>query len=119
LTYDGRNIVRLYKSSTGTVGNVDWVIDEPLDAKTDKWYTHEVLVQGQKIECYTNDNLLITENDPDIFEAGKVGIFATKAPGAIYGEFRLTADDIPNSGAFSVQPVDKLTATWGSLKDAH
>jgi len=119
LTYDGRNIVRIYKSSTGAVGNVDWVIDEPLTATTDKWYTYKVVVKGNQIECYANDKLLITEVDDSIFEPGKVGIFATKAPGAVYGEFRLTAENIPNNGAFSVQPVGKLAAQWGDLKNAR
>ena len=118
LTYDGRNIVRIYKSASGAVGKVEWVIDEPLNATTGKWYTHKVVVQGKKIECYSNDKLLITEVDADIFKAGKVGIFATKAPGAMFGEFSLTAPNIPNSGAFSVQPAGKLTTTWGDLKGA-
>lgn len=116
LTYDGRNIVRVYKSSAGAVGKVDWVIDEPLNAELGKWYTYRVVVQGKKIECYANNKLLISENDPDIFEAGKVGIFATKAPGATYSMFQLTAENIPNSGAFSVQSSGKLATTWGDLK---
>lgn len=116
LTYDGRNIVRIYKSSTGIVGNVNWVIDEPLNADLGKWYTYKVVVQGQKIECYANDKLLITEDDPGIFEAGKVGIFATKAPGAIFSTFQLTAANIPNSVAFSVQSSGKLATAWGDLK---
>jgi len=93
LTYDGRNIVRLYKSSTGAVGSVDWVVDEALEAITGEWYTYKVVVQGGNIECYANDQLLITKDDPDIFGAGKVGIFATKAPGAILGEYKLISSD--------------------------
>ena len=115
LTYDGRNIVRIYKSPSGAVGKVDWVVDKPLNAETGKWYTHKVVVKGKKIECYSNDKLLITKEDPDILKAGKVGIFATKAPGAILGEFRLTAPNIPG-GVTPVRPVDKLAVTWGGVK---
>ena len=30
LTYDGRNIVRIYKPPSGAVGKVDWIVDKPL-----------------------------------------------------------------------------------------
>lgn len=116
LTYDGRNIVRLYKSSSGVVGQVDWKVDEALIAETGKWYTFKVVVQGQRIDCYANDSLLITNEDEEISEAGKVGIFATKAPGAIFSEFRLIAADIPDSIASPVRPFDKLAITWGKAK---
>ena len=118
LTFDGRNIVRLYKSPAGAVGQVDWVVDNDLEAKLGEWYTHKVVVSGNMIECYSNGDLLITKEDPDIMGAGKVGIFGTKGPGAMFGEFQLTAADIADS-ATPVRPVDKLTMTWGGVKTEY
>jgi hypothetical protein len=77
--YDGRNIARLIKSITGTYPDVDWSVDTSFTPTPGEWYEYKVVVDGNTIECYINDILLITKTDSDLLPAGQVGFFSIKS----------------------------------------
>ena len=54
-------------------------------------------------------------NDFPDFRTGGVG-FGLWNYTAVFDNITVTGDSIPNSGGFAVEPIGKLTTTWGDLK---
>ena len=119
ITSDGRNIGRIYKSSHGdrfgAAPITDWVEDAPQNVDIGKTYEYKFEVAGKTMKASVNGLPLINKTDADIYGPGKVGLFCTGVK-PFWTEFSLTADSIPNSGQFAVEPREKLATAWGNVK---
>lgn len=91
--------------------------------KTNEWSHLKLKVSGDLLMLWVNDKLalsLICRLDNFVFlkgdlTTGSVG-FGIAGYTALFDNFVVTGEGIPNRGSLSVQLQDKLGTTWGRLK---
>ncbi len=93
--------------------------------KTNEWSHLKLKVSGDLFMLWINDKLvlnLICRLDNLAFLKGDLAVgsvgFGIAGYTALFDNFVVTGEGIPNRGRLSVQPQDKLGTTWGRLKDS-
>lgn len=91
--------------------------------KTDEWNHLKLKVSGDLFMFWVNNELVLTticNMDHLAFLQGDLAIgsvgFGIAGYTALFDNFVVTGEEIPNQGNLSVQPKDKLVFTWGMLK---
>ena len=91
--------------------------------KTNEWSHLKLKVSGDLFMFWVNDKLvmnLICRLDDFVPLKGDLAIgsvgFGIAGYTALFDNFVVTGEGIPNRGRLSVQPQDKLVLTWGMLK---
>ncbi len=74
------NNYRLYKVVNGKRTQLK---SANIDIKTGKWYNLKVIMQGNTIKCYFNNQLQLQINDDTFTDAGKIGLW-TKSDAVTY-----------------------------------
>ena len=75
----------------------------------DTWHDMKVVCSGSKFKFYFNGKLQV-EYEDDTYKTGGVGVWSWAGPTS-FDDLKVTLE-----GGSAVDPQEKLTATWGSLK---
>jgi hypothetical protein len=83
----------------------------------DRWYQLKVVVEGDNIQCFVDDQQVAEFQGQNLYRSGGVG-FAVNGLVAMFDDFVVRGPDIPDGGPGSraAHPQDKLTTTWAELK---
>ena len=95
---------------------------DKLGIETQEWHKYKLVVEGNKATIFADDKEDIKELQldklPDVFKQGRIG-FRQWADSAHYDNVLITGPGIPRTpgepGA-AINPAEKLTTTWASLK---
>jgi hypothetical protein len=79
----------------------------------DEWNQLKMVVAGDLIESWWNDELLLSIED-DTWEAGMIG-FTTFNQDVVFDNVSVTGPGIPQV----VEPQGKLAATWAAIRNAR
>ncbi len=97
------------------------------ERKTDTWYSLKVVAEGDRLEFYVDNQLILQANNAT-YPAGKVGFEVGTRVGileALLDDFVMTGLEVKDGGhwdpeahpeSISVQSTDKLAATWARIK---
>lgn len=105
---------RPFPAEPVTLGEFDF------EVKTDRWYQLTATIhRNGEIEFHI-DKKLFTVFDANPLEAGQTGLFVSDAE-VRFDDVEITGQNIDDGGpgntTLSVKPQDKLTITWGHLKN--
>lgn len=96
----------------------------PFQISKDVWYTFKVAAQGEQLEFYV-DNKLVLEARDNAFPTGKAGFVVQNGGGgpleALFDDFVVTGPEVEDGGhwdpeAHSVESKGKLATMWATLK---
>ena len=90
------------------------------DIEVGEWYHLKIVVEGDDLTWFINDELqaetkLKRVGELGVYDKGKVGIWAWQTK-ASFDDFKVYGPDIEGQ---AVEPQNKLTVTWGKLKKFH
>ncbi len=77
LVHDGRDIARLFRTTSGAYGDTDWEVDVPFTPGAE--HRLRLAVSGDRISCEIDGETVITMRDTTPLDPGDVGLFAAGA----------------------------------------
>ena len=80
--------------------------------KNGEWLDVKIVVEGNTFTLYINDEKQNEDSD-DVYDKGKVGVWGWETA-ASFDDFTVSGDNIKHT--LAVDPIRKLTTTWGRLK---
>ncbi len=113
--YPGDSIIRLYKNPGWDINaGIVTLGEAPYKPAINEFHKVKIICSGQNIEVYYDDDRKITAKDGD----HKKGTIALCVQDKIvyYDNIKVTGPQIPNVKLSPVEPVGKLTITWGTIK---
>lgn len=81
-----------------------------------KWFDMKVTVEGDTFSL-TIDGEFQGEVIDDVYGAGQAGVWGWQTA-ASFDDFQVSGDEIEGHGV-PVEPLDKVTTTWGRIKGRH
>ena len=92
------------------------LLSKPSSLELEKWYLVKVELQGDTMSFYLDGELVgkITDTRST---SGSVGLGVQDALVVLFDNFNVTGPKIEDHGSADVKAQQKISVTWGSLKD--
>ena len=119
---DNGYATRLQRDGYLTIGKIisgvySHILYTAMAVNADQVYTVTVKLNGDAIDAYLDDQLLVSAND-STFKSGQIGLCVGRSAFPIHFlSISADGDGVPKGSAFfAVESPGKLTTTWGDLK---
>ncbi len=110
------NRTELWKHTAGAWVNREKIAQIPtvdgVQLKNGEWYEMRLDIKDDIFSYYINGKWQMDNSDPE-YSKGKIGVWAWKTTASV-DYFSVEGDKIKNTQ--DVNPVSKVTTTWGTLK---
>jgi len=110
------NKTELWRHKTGgwtARDNIGQLEGQNVTIEVGKWYDMKVIIEGNVMALSINGEMQGELSD-DMYGAGQAGAWGWQT-GASFDDFKVSGDEIEGS-VTPVEPLDKLTTTWGRIK---
>ncbi|MCY4401497.1 MAG: DUF1080 domain-containing protein [Candidatus Poribacteria bacterium] len=110
------NKTELWRHKTGgwtARDNIGQLEGQNVTIEVGKWYDMKVIIEGNVMALSINGEMQGELSD-DMYGAGQAGVWGWQT-GASFDDFKVSGDEIEGS-VTPVEPLDKLTTTWGRIK---
>jgi hypothetical protein len=80
------NNIRLYKVVNGSRKQMQ---SESASIKTGEWFTIKIKTQGDKIECYLNEEKVFSDTDNTFADAGRIGFWSKADAASLFDDLKI------------------------------
>ncbi len=113
------NITELWRHKTGNWtarDKIGQLSGKNVTIANGKWFDMKIIVEGDIMALSIDGEMQgeLVDDTPAKYSAGQAGVWGWQT-GASFDDFKVSGDDIEGDGT-PVEPLDKLTTTWGRIK---